>query len=327
MSSSSTASTLTLIGQDIAIYIGITILIIGLLGGLLNIIVFLSLKTFRENSCAFYLLIMSFADIGQLLSGLLSRIMISGYGTDWQTQSYFFCKFRSAFWQFCTSMSYTCLCLATIDQYFSTCTRLRWQQWSNIKIAYCLIIIFTIIWSVHIIPYIVFSNHMLLAATGKISCNLGRIKFAEYRNYFVILCLSGFIPDIITATFGIMSYQNIQQIAHRTVPFIRRELDKQLTKMVFIQVIINLFTNTPYIIINTILYAATNVKDPYFIDIIQFLYTVTLILFYTYFCISFYVYMCVSERYRRQFMHVLFQIHLNRCKPQRIPINEVIPID
>jgi hypothetical protein len=138
--SSSTNMSLTFIGQQIMIYGGFLIITTGIFGNLINTIVFLSLKTFRQSSCAFYLTIMSIVNIGQLLFGLLSRIMISGFAIDWTTTSVFLCKFRTTFSQLCSLISFICLCLATIDQYFATCTRLRWQQWSNIKLAQRLII-------------------------------------------------------------------------------------------------------------------------------------------------------------------------------------------
>ena len=69
-------------------------LIAGVIGGFFNIIVFLSLQTFRQSSCAFYLTIMSIVNIGQLFTGLLSRIMISGFDIDWTVTSLFYCKFR-----------------------------------------------------------------------------------------------------------------------------------------------------------------------------------------------------------------------------------------
>ncbi|CAF4147352.1 unnamed protein product, partial [Adineta steineri] len=47
--------TLTFIGQQITIYGGFFILVAGVLGELFTIIVFLSLKTFRQNTSAFYL--------------------------------------------------------------------------------------------------------------------------------------------------------------------------------------------------------------------------------------------------------------------------------
>jgi hypothetical protein len=126
--SSSIDSSLTVIGREITIYGGFLILIVGVLGEIINIIVLLSLKTFRQNSCAFYLTIKSIFNIGQLLLGLSSRILITGFGIDWTLTSLAYCKFRIPFLQLCSLMSYTCLCLATIDQYFATCTRRRWQQ-------------------------------------------------------------------------------------------------------------------------------------------------------------------------------------------------------
>jgi hypothetical protein len=163
---SSTNPSLTFIGQQITIYGGILILAVGVLGESLNIIVFLSLKTFRESSCAFYLTVMAFVNIGQLLLGLLSRIMISGFGIDWTAMSLPFCKIRLTVFHLCGLMSYTCICLATIDQYLATCIRPHWQQWSNIRMAHRLVIIFTIIWSLHTIPYFIFLNRVTSQATN-----------------------------------------------------------------------------------------------------------------------------------------------------------------
>jgi hypothetical protein len=94
MSSSSIILSFTFAGQQITIYVGISILIVGVIGGLLDTLVFLSLKTFRQSSCAFYLTVMSVVNVGQLLTGLLSRVMISGFTVDWTETSVFYCKFR-----------------------------------------------------------------------------------------------------------------------------------------------------------------------------------------------------------------------------------------
>jgi hypothetical protein len=284
MSSSSSLS-LSFIGQQITIYSGITILILGIIGGFLNLIVFLSLKTFRQSSCAFYLTVMSFVNIGQLIFGLLSRILITGFGIDWTTTSLFYCKFRVPFFQLCSLISYACLCLATIDQYFATCTRVRWQQWCNIKLAHRLIIIFTIISCLILIPYPIFLNQFILS-TGKISCTINNDMMSRYRNYVVVLFLVGYIPDLISVIFGILAYRNIQQIAYRTIPLVRRELDKQLTTMVLLQVVVNLFTNVPCITINALIYATSGMNNSSFLERNQFIYTVTLVIFYSYFAVS-----------------------------------------
>ncbi len=47
------------------------------------------------------------------------------------------------------------------------------------------------------------------------------------------------LPLILTLSFGILAYRNVKQIAYLTYPLVRRELDKQLTVMVLIQVLVN----------------------------------------------------------------------------------------
>jgi hypothetical protein len=49
---------------------------------------------------------------------------------------------------------------------------------------------------------------------------------------------------------------------HRAIPFVRRELDKQLTVMVLMQVVFNVLAITPYTIINAIILDPNIVNDP-----------------------------------------------------------------
>jgi hypothetical protein len=280
------SSSLPFIGQQITIYGGSIIIGAGVIGGLFNILIFLSLKTFRESTSAFYLTVMSFVDIGQLGFGLFSRVMIYGFGIDWNASSLPFCKIRLTLFLICSVVSYTCLCLAIFDQYLSTCTRPRWQQWSNMKTAYRLTIIFTFIWVLCLIPYPIFLEHVILPTTGAVTCTITNTSMALYRNYFIDLFLTGYIPDFISVLFGILAYRNIRDISYRTVPLVRRELDKQLTVMVFVQVIINFITNVPCVSMIAVAYATSNITDPVILNILQFISTVTIVIFYTYFAVS-----------------------------------------
>ncbi len=87
-------SSLAFAGQQVTIYLGTFTLIAGVVGGFLIIVVFLSLRTFRRSACAFYLTIMSVVNIGQMVTGLLARIMTTGFDIDWSQISPFYCKFR-----------------------------------------------------------------------------------------------------------------------------------------------------------------------------------------------------------------------------------------
>jgi len=274
------------IGNQIIIYGGIPVFVAGVLGGLLNTLVFLSLQTFRQSSCAFYLTVMSIVDIGQLVFGCLSRILITLSSVDPTVTSLFYCKTRYYFNQVCNGTALTCLCLATIDQYFATCTRPRWQQFCNIKLARRLVISNVIFWILHGIPYIVFYNHVLSPTTKTITCIDTNNIFDQYRIFFIVLVLTGYLPIAIATLFGWMAYHNVQQIAYRTIPLVRRELDKQLTVMVLVQVVINIFTLLPY---TTVIALSTNTNitmNPVIRAKLQLAGTVALIMYYIFFAVS-----------------------------------------
>ena len=283
---STTISSLGFAGQQMSIYYGIPVLIAGIFGGLINTIVFLSLQTFRQSSCAFYLTIMSIVNIGQLFTGLLSRIMINGFAIDWTQNSLFYCKFRYFCFQTCTLISMTCLCLATIDQYFATCSRPRWQQWSNIKLAQRITIVSIFIWILHRIPFLFFYNQVVSYNPSKVSCAATNLMFLQYRAYFATLLLTGLLPIFISVLFGIAAYHNVKQLVHRTVPLVRRELDKQLTVMVLVQVLVNSIAVFPYAVMFGVQTNPNITNDSRILAIIQFTYTVTLLIFYSNFSVS-----------------------------------------
>ncbi|CAF0893957.1 unnamed protein product [Rotaria sordida] len=323
--STSLGESLAFIAQQACIYFGIPLLIVGTLGGLLNVIVFLSLQTFRESSCAFYLTIMSIVNVGQLITGLLVRIMITGFGIDWTQTSLIICKVRYFIFPIAALISFTSITLATMDQYFATSFRRRWQEWSNIQVAHRLMAAFSIIWILHGIPYLVFFNQNISSATGKVICNSPNDIFAQYRFYFVTLVLTGFLPVVITILFGYLAYRNVQHLAHRTLPLVRRELDKQLTVMVLVQDIVNAFTVVPYAIVTTLTLNTSLMSNPVIATKIQFIATLTVLLYYVNFGSPFFIYICASERFRRQLIYVIFTIHFERWRRPRIAVNQVTP--
>ena len=279
-------SSLTKITQYVSIYFGIPILAAGILGGILNIIVFLSLQTFRQNSCAFYLTIMFIVNIGQLLTGLLSRIMISGYGIDWTTISQFYCKFRYFLLQTCTLTSLSCICFATIDQYLATSSIVRWRQWSSLKVAHRLTIAMCILWSLHGILYLVFLAHVYSPVTGTIICGIADTTFGTYSTYGYLLILTGFLPIAVTIIFALLAFRNVRQLAHHTVPLVRRELEKQLTIMVLVQVALNSLALLPFTIVSAVQLNSQLASNADIAARLQFANFLGLLLYYLTFAVS-----------------------------------------
>jgi hypothetical protein len=235
----------------------------GIIGGPLVLIVFLSLKTFRQNSSAFYLTVMSFVNTLHLFTGLLTYIMINGFGINWTGMSLFYCKFRPFSTQLCVLMSFTCMCFATIDQFLATASNPRWRQWNNIKLAHYMVAGAVIFWILHGIPFLMYYNHTLSSTTGQSICLVTNPSFRNYSTYGFVLVLTNILPMTIVILFGILAYRNVQQIAYRTVPLVRRELDKQLTVMVLVEVLCDVIFVTPIIIqtIYSVIIGAPS--DPY----------------------------------------------------------------
>jgi hypothetical protein len=112
--------------MQIILYGGAWSFFIGIFGGILNTIVFLSLQTFRQNSCAFYLTIMSIVNLGQLSMQVYYPVLLSLVLELIEHKChYFIVNFDILFFN---SVHFFDLSIATIDQYLATCSCPYWQQ-------------------------------------------------------------------------------------------------------------------------------------------------------------------------------------------------------
>jgi hypothetical protein len=204
--------------------------------------------------------------------------MITGFGIDWTQISVFYCKFRTFALQVTTLVSFTCICLATIDQYLATCTRRRWQQWSNIKIARRVMIITILIAFIEQIPCLIFYDLIKSPGTNISTCITTSDSFVQFNAYVNYLIIGNIIPYLITFSFGLMAYHNIKEIAYRTVPLVRRELDKQLTNMVLLQIVYAFLANVPNLMVYLIL-AYGNIQDSVIVAQLRLAYSITISLY------------------------------------------------
>jgi hypothetical protein len=264
---------------------GIPLIIFGVFGGLLNTIVFLSLRIYRQNSSAFYLTVVSIVDTGQLLTGLLTRVLFNMDTLEWIESSPIFCKLRFSVFELFAIISPTCLCLVAIDQFLSTSTRPQWQQWSNIKIAHRLSAICIIFWLLYGIPYAIYYTPSVSTTTGLTSCVIGNIVYFQYYNIVHIPLFMCGIPLSLTILFGFLASRNIRRHSHQTVPIVRRRHEVQLTMMVLVQVIFNALTTTPSVIVHIISSQSTLTNDPNIAAQLQFAFALTTCLYYVYYAV------------------------------------------
>jgi hypothetical protein len=144
---SSSAQSILFVTHLYTQYVFTIILVLGLVGNSFNVIVFISLKQFRERPGAFYMIVESFADVGVLLVGLTPRLLVEIFGFDPGQTSLIWCKLRIPVSQWCSLMALTAVNLAVIDLYLSTKVNVRSRQLSTLCLAKRLTVIASIIWS------------------------------------------------------------------------------------------------------------------------------------------------------------------------------------
>ncbi|CAF1392979.1 unnamed protein product [Adineta ricciae] len=290
--------------NQIGLYFGIPVFIMSVIGEALSIIVLLSLKTFRQSSCGFYLLNMSIFNLIRLCLSSVFVIMSISFEIDYSISIFFFCRLRNFVVTTCNMGSITCLGMAVIDQYFATCFRPRWQQWANKNIAYRVTLITTLFWILNGILYIIFFNN--ISPTSRAACATSNYIFLQYHIYGYFIIYNNLLP-LVTVIFGMMAFHNVRHLTHRTIPLVRRDLEKQLTVMVLVQTTIHVCTYLPF----------ATITEMNLINAVVHIISV-----YSNGC-SFYTYVCVSQRFRRQFYHVLSKMHLVLCGENRIFPNQI----
>jgi hypothetical protein len=132
----------------------------------------------------------------------------------------------------------------------------------------------------------VYFNHVTSPTTNQITCTNTNYIFEQYRTFIFVLVLIGYLPIVIVALFGLMAYRNVQQLAYRTVPLVRRRLDQQITVMVLVQVVVYIFTLLPFTTVNAVATSKSHIVDSVIQEKLQFAKTVTLILSYITFAVS-----------------------------------------
>jgi hypothetical protein len=270
---------LTDIGQKFTIYTGIFLIITGLIGNGINILVFSSLRSCRTTPCIFYFLIGSIANIIYITVNLIARVVAAGTGFDLSRTSVVWCKARTFSSYTFNVISLTCSCLATIDHFFATSQNAKLRGLSNIKLAHRLVFIAIITWCLHGIAPILSCNISPITQ----SCVITNPGFQLYTSVYII----GFIltlPVVTMITFGYLTYRNI----HLTRVLAQHQVDRQLTRMVLIQVVLVLVSIVPYGIYHVYSQITSGIsKDENRLHIESFISTVLSVLAFCYLTVCF----------------------------------------
>jgi hypothetical protein len=137
---------------------GIPALTLGVLGDILNIFIFSTVRTYRQTPSTFYLLCAVIGNLVHLSVAVTTRILSIGFNNDLTRSSIVWCKLRQFIITAYPPLALTCECLATIDQYLVTSRNARLRGLSTLKNAYRIVATSIIIWHLHSIPFLVYNK-------------------------------------------------------------------------------------------------------------------------------------------------------------------------
>jgi hypothetical protein len=229
--------------------IPIPLLIFGTIGNALNIFI-LTRKSLRTNSCSFYFLSSTIANLICLWCGLFTRLL-SGYNLDPTVWNTTICKFRFFITYMSLSLSACFLVYASIDRWSSSSLNARRRLFSSIHIARRMVL-YTII--IACLAYgQAFYCYSSVPGQFPVTCYCPNIICRMY-NDILFLILFSIIPPIFMLTFGLITIQNVKRIRQQVHPHIMqnnrhqhlmKRKDRQMITMLFIQVVLFFVCVTP----------------------------------------------------------------------------------
>lgn len=295
-------------------YLSVTLLLFGTIGNVLNCLVF-SRRTLRSNPCVIYFLIASIANLISIISGLPPRML-----RDWKILSdltetiSILCKTRLFILFTTRNIASWLLVCATIDRYLVSSTKTHLRRMSNIKQAVHWIIFVCIIsflyWSE---TFYCFDSNL---QNSPLKC-YAKSNTCRIINDLSQAFITTIIPSLIMLIFGLNTITNIHRShlinpviisKNNTTPIKHRKKDTNLTRMLFLQVILLTIFNIPqaiqkFYITNTFY----QTKSPTQRALERFLFNIGVLLTYIPHCLPFYIYTFTGRLFRKTLFQ-LFQI-------------------
>ncbi|CAF0846163.1 unnamed protein product [Adineta steineri] len=264
MSSSSDANIIALLNNtsiQLNRYLAISIFLFGIIGHTLNILV-LSQRPLRSNPCSCLFLVSSISYLISIMSGLIPRFL-STWNADMTNINQFLCKIRVFIFFNSLTIAFWLIMLATIDRWLCSSINVHRRQRSTLKNAQrgiiCIIILSTIIQTQQIFCYEAnLINTPIKCYTKTVTCGI-----LTDTSFALITVL---IPLLFMFIFGLMTISNVRQTQARLRPMVmtsdnnqgqntrivvigrqnqQKKADRQLLKMLFVQVLVILIFTVP----------------------------------------------------------------------------------
>ncbi|CAF1229143.1 unnamed protein product [Adineta ricciae] len=303
-------------------FIPIPLLVFGTIGNLFSIII-LTQKALRNNSCAFYFLSASIANMFCLWCGLLTRLL-SGYSLDPTLSNIYVCKFRYFVTYMCLALSASFLVYASIDRWASSNTNVHIRAFSRISVAHRMI--FSTVLFFCLLYCQAFYCYTIVTTRYPLNCFCPN-TVCQMFNDILFLILFSIIPPILMITFGWLTVKNAQKIRQHANPVtvqsrhryhLMRKRDRQMITMLLIQIIIFFICVTPSgISKGYTTFTFNRVKTSLDVTIENFYFQISALILYINCCCAFYIYTLTGTIFRQELQRLLYKLYLITIQTKR----------
>ncbi|CAF3682159.1 unnamed protein product [Rotaria sp. Silwood1] len=254
---SSTNVTISYIGKlqyisaQLTLYMSIIILVLGVIGNLLNCLVFVQ-RPLRSKPCAICFLAASILNLIIIFSGILPRALQSFFMIPDQTETVsVLCKLRLVILFTIRTISSWLIALATVDRYLISSPNVNRRQMSNLKNIYLSILIISII---SLLVWVEAGYCFDANLIGTPQKCYAKSDVCRIFNDLAQSLITHIIPSTVMLIIGLFTIRNVRQVRRigsfpngmSTTNAVRnRKNERSLTLMLFAQVILLTLSTLP----------------------------------------------------------------------------------
>ena len=285
---------LPFIQQQIIRYGMTTYLALGLVGNILNCIMF-TRPLYRRTPSSIYFISLAVAAIMHLIWSLFPLIYSLGH-IDPQTQSLVYCKVRLYGTHTLSLCLRYILVFACADRFFTTRTSVTIRTISSMQMAVKFVFILCLACSL-IAIHIPISMDIRSGVCGMFG--LYKLIYAIYQTM-----LFSILPPVLMIIFSALTIHSLHQRHRNQVR--ARQRDRDFMRMVIAEVMVNVLTSIPYstnLVYSVITYNIVD-KSTQRLEIEAFITFLTLFLVYFISVTPFYIFILTSKPFRNEFINI-----------------------
>lgn len=133
-------------------YIMLSFVIIGTIGNLLNLFIFLRMESFRQLSYSPFLITFFICILTSLWAFRFQHCFLTITGVNLLVGSIVYCKIRWLFGRWSFNMSFTCLCLSSIDRFWNTSRNKHLRHVFTLKRTSIITILISLVYLIIYLP-------------------------------------------------------------------------------------------------------------------------------------------------------------------------------